>query len=138
MTDKPDTQAVIPPPPASFTATPVANSSQIKLSWSAVTGAVGYVIERFTQLGTQTGTTFTDTLPANTTHTYRVRAKDSAGDLGDYSNTATITSGSGTPPVGGSPPVVTAGHFSVKLPVTSGQIIGTMTATNNPTSWKFV
>jgi hypothetical protein len=32
-------------------------------------------------------------------------------------------------------PVVTAGNFNVSLPATSGQVVGTMTATQAPTSW---
>jgi hypothetical protein len=128
-----DPVAVVPPAPSSFTASPV-GSGQVNLAWSAVTGAVGYIVERFTQVGTTTGTSLTDTgLPANSTHTYRVRAKDSAGDLGDYSNTATTTTGAASG--GGSAPVVSPASFSCKLPMAAGYKVGTMTATNNPTSW---
>jgi hypothetical protein len=34
-----------------------------------------------------------------------------------------------------SPPVVTNAKFSVALPVTNGEMVGTVSATNNPTSW---
>ena len=96
----PDTQP--PGAPASLTATAV-STSQINLSWTAATddvGVTGYLIEscagagcaNFAQIGTATGTTFSNTgLPAGSTFTYRVRATDAAGNLGAYSPTAGAT-----------------------------------------------
>ncbi len=46
----------------------------------------------FAQVGTPTGTTFSDTgLTANTTYRYQVRAVDAAGNLSAYSSIATAT-----------------------------------------------
>jgi hypothetical protein len=85
-----------------LTATAV-SSSQINLSWTASTDAVGvtgYRIERcqgasctnFAQIGTSSGTTFNDMgLSASTTYRYQVRATDAAGNLSGYSNIASAT-----------------------------------------------
>ena len=85
-----------------------ASSSQITTSWNPSTdniGVTGYLIERctgsgcstFTQIGSTTGfstTSYTDTgLSSGTTYTYRVRAKDAAGNLSAYSSTTTATTG---------------------------------------------
>ncbi len=79
--------------------------SQVDLSWLPATdhtGITGYRVERcqgagcstFTQIATPTGTTFSDTgLAANTSYSYRVRAVNTAGKLGAYSNTATAFTG---------------------------------------------
>lgn len=70
-----------PPTPTGLTATAVANKS-IRLSWTASTGATGYLVFREPDTTTPIGTigavtTFTDsdaTLVAGTTYTYRVAA----------------------------------------------------------------
>ena len=109
-TSAPDT---IPPTvPMALTATP-GSSSQINLTWSASTDNVavsGYRVEHcqgvgctsFAQVATATGTTFSDAgLAPNTSHSYRVRAADAAGNLSGYSNTAsatTLTAPDTTPP----------------------------------------
>ena len=88
------------PSPASDTSAPSAPSSllasslsdsQTNLAWTASTdnvGVTGYKVERcsgstctnFVQIGTPTGTSYSDTgLSANTTYRYRVRATDAAG-----------------------------------------------------------
>jgi hypothetical protein len=89
------------PTPGAPTATAL-SSSQIKLSL-AVTNDVrvtGYLVERcqgvactaFAQIAIVTDTTYNDTgLAANTSYTYRVRAKDAAGNLSLYSSVATAT-----------------------------------------------
>jgi chitodextrinase len=74
---------------------------EVDLSWGSATGgATAYLVERcsgahcnnFTQIGTSSSTSFTDTtVVANTTYSYRVRATDAAGNLGPYSNIATAT-----------------------------------------------
>jgi Domain of unknown function (DUF1929)/Bacterial Ig domain/Glyoxal oxidase N-terminus/Fibronectin type III domain len=101
-----------PTAPTNLKATAV-NASQIALSWGPSTdnvGVTGYLIERcqssgcssFAQIATTTGTvtTFTDTgLTASTTYGYRVRATDAAGNLSQYSNTATATTTATPPPV---------------------------------------
>src|SRR5262249_6376908 len=77
--------------------------AQINLSWGASTDNVGvtsYLVERcqgagcttFTQVGTPTATTFSDTgLTAGTSYSYRVRATDAAGNLSPYTNVASAT-----------------------------------------------
>src|SRR5207249_2355510 len=96
-----DTQA--PTAPSSVAAT-AASSNQINLTWTASTDNVGvasYVVERcqgsgcttFAQVGTPTAANFNDTtgLTAGTTYSYRVRAKDGAGNTGPYSSVANAT-----------------------------------------------
>jgi hypothetical protein len=102
--------AAAPPPtaPSNLTATPV-SSSQINLTWSASTGGQGtisYLVERcsgagcptFSQIGTASGTTYTDTgLNASTAYTYQVRATAS-GVTSGYSNTAATSTAAAPPP----------------------------------------
>ena len=81
--------------------------TQSTLSWSPSTESGGtislYLVERcqgngcgsFSQIGTTAGTTFKDAgLTPSTTYTYRVRAEDTANNLGPYSNVVSFT----TPP----------------------------------------
>jgi IPT/TIG domain-containing protein len=88
-----------PSAPGNLTAV-AASNSEIDLSWIAATGGTisSYLIERcqgagctnFAQIGTSAAITFSDlALPGGTSFTYRVRAKDSANNLGPYSNSAT-------------------------------------------------
>ena len=50
----------------------------------------GVACSAFAQVGTTTGTTYGDAgLAGNTSYSYRVRARDAAGNLGPYSNVAT-------------------------------------------------
>jgi chitodextrinase len=98
-TTTPDTTP--PSAPAALSAT-AASATQINLSWTAATdnvGVTGYRVEScqgsgcttFTQIGTPTGTTFSNTgLTASTSYSYRVRAVDAAGNLGAYSNVASV------------------------------------------------
>ena len=91
------------PPSAPTGLTATASAGQVSLSWTASTdnvGVTGYRVERcqgascttFAQVGTPTGTTFTDTgLAASTTYRYQVRAVDAAGNLSTYSSIATAT-----------------------------------------------
>jgi hypothetical protein len=103
-TQAPDTTP--PTAPSSLTATAV-SSSQINLSFSASSDAVGvtrYRVERcsgggcstFVEVAQINGappvTTFSDqALNGSTSYSYRVRANDIAGNLSGYSNTATDT-----------------------------------------------
>ena len=96
----PDTQP--PSTPGSLTATAV-SSTQINLSWTASTdnvGVTGYLVERcqgagcssFGQVGTAPSATYSDnTVVSGTSYSYRVRATDAAGNLSQYSNTASTT-----------------------------------------------
>ena len=95
-----DTQA--PTVPSALTAAAI-SGAQINLSWTASTDNVGvtaYLIERcqgpgcstFTQIGTSATTTLSDTGLTNaTSYSYRVRARDAAGNLSGYSNVASGT-----------------------------------------------
>ena len=86
--------------PGTLTANAV-SPTEVDLSWGAATGgATSYLIERctgancsnFAQIGTSSTLTFKDSsVVANNTYTYRVRATDTGGDLGAYSNVATAT-----------------------------------------------
>jgi len=108
-TQAPDTTP--PTAPASLS-TSIVSSSNITLAWTASTDNVavtGYKVERcagasctnFTQIGTPTATSYSDTgLSASTLYRYQVRATDAAGNNSSYSNIA-----EGTTPV--APPTPT-------------------------------
>ena len=95
---------VVPSTPTNLTATAV-STTQVNLTWSASTdsaGVTGYRVERcqsagctnFTQIAAPTGTAYSDTgLTPGTTYVYRVRAVDSRGTLGPYSDPATAFTG---------------------------------------------
>jgi hypothetical protein len=97
-----------PSAPTNLTATD-ASTTQINLSWTASTdnvGLTGYLLERcqgagcsnFAQIATPTAATYSDAgLTTNSTYSYRVRATDAAGNLSQYSNTATASTVVGTP-----------------------------------------
>jgi hypothetical protein len=97
-----------PSAPADLSAS-ATGASAIDLAWTASSddvGVTGYVIERcagasctnFAQVATTSATSATDSgLTAGTTYSYRARATDAAGNMSEYSNTATATtSQSGT------------------------------------------
>jgi fibronectin type 3 domain-containing protein len=97
-----------PTDPTNLTATAVSNS-QINLSWIASTdniGVTGYPLERcqgasctnFAQFATTSSPSFSDIgLAASTSYSYRVRAKDAAGNLSGYSNVASATTAAAPP-----------------------------------------
>ena len=110
------------PPTAPGTPVPtVVSSTQINLTWPAATDAVGvtgYRVERcagtgcsnFTQVGTPTTTSFSDTgLTPSTDYSYQVRATDAAGNLGPYSAIATASTPAPdtTPPTAPGTPTLT-------------------------------
>ncbi len=96
-----------PTAPTSLSAT-VASSAQINLNWTASTdnvGVTGYLVERcqgsacssFTQIGTPTAISYSDTgLTVSTSYSYRVRATDAAGNLSGYSGIVSATTSSGS------------------------------------------
>jgi chitodextrinase len=99
----PDTQS--PTAPSGLTAT-TPSSSRAELSWTASSdnvGVTGYEIYRNDVLLATTtgpGTAYSDTsVSPSTTYTYKVRARDAAGNRSNFSNTATVT----TPAGGGGP-----------------------------------
>ncbi|MCX2762787.1 fibronectin type III domain-containing protein, partial [Aquimarina muelleri] len=88
-----DTQA--PSVPANVIASNVEETS-LSLSWSASTdnvGVKGYDVYQGDRMITSvSGTSYSVTgLTANTTYTFRVKAKDAAGNVSDFSNTLTVT-----------------------------------------------
>jgi len=92
----PDTKA--PSTPAGLTAT-ATGPTQVDLSWTASTdnvGVTGYEVFRDgVSIGSASGTGYSDTAVSEaTTYTYRVRARDSAGNNSGLSDAATVT----TPP----------------------------------------
>ncbi|GAA2334053.1 DUF4832 domain-containing protein [Dactylosporangium salmoneum] len=94
------TDCTPPSAPAGLAATG-ATTTSISLSWNASTdnvGVTGYLVYRGgTQVGTPTGTTYTDTgLSAGTAYTYTVKARDAAGNLSPAS--APLTASTATPP----------------------------------------
>jgi exo-beta-1,3-glucanase (GH17 family)/fibronectin type 3 domain-containing protein len=120
--------------PSNVTAT-VNSSTQITITWTASTDAVGvtgYRLERcqganctnFSQIATPTGTSYVDAaLLPNTVYRYRVRAGDAAGNPSTYSSTSTATT------MGFNlPPTVEAGALTkVQLPQRTVQLRGTAT-----------
>ena len=99
-----DTQA--PTAPTALGA--IATGTEINLSWTASTDNVGvssYQVQRcagsgcsaFLTEGAPVATNYTDAgLSASTSYSYRVLAKDAAGNASAYSNTATAVTGSGS------------------------------------------
>lgn len=95
------TQAAPPTAPANLTGV-ATSSSQINLSWTASTSSLGitaYLIEscqgpgctNFAQIAQTTTTKYSNTgLRSKTIYQYRVRAKDTAGNLSAYSNIASV------------------------------------------------
>jgi hypothetical protein len=93
-----------PSAPGTLTATTV-STGEIDLAWGASAssaGVSGYQVERcqgagcsnFAQIAAPAATSYKDTsVAASTSYSYRVRAADSAGKLGPYSNVATATTG---------------------------------------------
>ena len=79
------------------------STSSITVSWNSVSGATGYNIYRnisgsYTQVGTSTTTSYTDTgLTADTTYYYRVTASTSAGESSQSGNVSATTSSISTP-----------------------------------------
>ena len=75
------------PPNFSATAT---STTQVSLTWSVVTGANHYEVARnagagFTTIFMPTSAFYVDTVSANTSYVYKVRAVDAAGTLSAYS-----------------------------------------------------
>jgi endo-1,4-beta-xylanase len=97
----------VTPPTAPTNLAATTTSTSAALTWTASTdnvGVTGYQILRapgasggtFTQVGTSTTTSFTNTgLTASTTYRYQVRATDAAGLLSPVSNTVTAVTQAG-------------------------------------------
>jgi hypothetical protein len=134
------TPSVQPPTtPTNLVATAV-STSQVNLNWTASTSSAGianYIVQRcqgancsnFTQIGTPTGTTYSDTgLTSNTSYSYRVQAEDTAGNVSGYSTVASATTQTGTVStisyVQGNYTTPQANETSTTIPFTSAQIAG--------------
>ncbi|HSX36339.1 MAG TPA: alkaline phosphatase family protein [Patescibacteria group bacterium] len=92
--------SVIPPtlqPVTGLTATP-AGTSQINLTWNASALATSYAIQRNgVQVGTTTGTTFSDTgLNPATTYGYTIVASDGLGNYATSNTVSAATAAAGT------------------------------------------
>ncbi|GAB3977873.1 hypothetical protein GCM10029978_068970 [Actinoallomurus acanthiterrae] len=86
-------------------------SSSVSLSWTAATddtGVTGYDVFQGTTLATTaSGTTATVTgLQPATTYTFKVRARDAAGNLSAFSAQVSATTDAGSPPPSGNRPYV--------------------------------
>jgi fibronectin type 3 domain-containing protein len=101
----------VTPPTAPGSLTAAANrQGPVTLSWTASTSSLGiadYIVQRcqgtgctnFAQTATTTGTTYTDSaVAASITYCYRVQAADTAGNLSQFSNVATVTTVGTQPP----------------------------------------
>jgi hypothetical protein len=130
-----------PSAPTNLSAAAV-STTQINLSWTASTdnaGVAGYLLERcqgagcttFAQIASLNGTTtsYDDTgLTANTSYSYRVRARDAAGNLSSYSNVASATT-----TVAVAAPVITSA--TTASGTVGSAFLYQITATNAPTSY---
>lgn len=120
----------------------VASSSQLNLSWNAVSGATTYKVERstssgsgYSQITSTASTAFNNTgLSASTTYYYRVRASNSAGD-GSYSSVANgTTQSAGSAPSGVSLATTSSGNYNNALIVDCPSGAGVI-ASNNGASF---
>jgi len=87
-----------PPPAPTGVNARATTSTQVTITWNAVTGATSYQIFRrapggsFTQIGTSTTTSFVDnTASANTAYLYRVRAVNAGGASSDSASDLATT-----------------------------------------------
>lgn len=115
ITQTPTVDTTAPTIPQDLTAT-VISSSQINLTWTPSTDDVGvsaYLLEHcqgvgcssFSQINTPSISGYSHTgLAASTSHSYRVRAIDAAGNVSGYSSTVTAVTQAG--PVDTVPPSV--------------------------------
>lgn len=130
-----------PPTTPSNLAASGTTASSTTLSWTGSTdnvGVTGYDVLRapgtsggtFTQVGTATSTSFTNTgLSAATTYRYQVRARDAAGNLSAVSNTVTVTTQTGGGPGGCSAAATTQTQWQTGYVIEPVRVTNTGTAT---------
>lgn len=130
-----NTDTIPPPAPTGLTGTPI-SSTQVNLSWNAVTddeAIAKYFVERNgAVIGTVTGTTYSDTtVSASTTYQYNIVAVDSIGNASSPSSTVNVTTPAGT--VNNPPPAPT----NLKAAATSStQVNLNWQASSDPTGIK--
>jgi len=123
------TSAAVPTTPTGVTCSAV-STSQINVSWNAVSGATGYYIYRCTGSGctpsshvhTTSGTSWSNTgLSSGTTYGYRVRAYNASGTSG-YSSITSCTTQSAVPatPTGVTCSAVSSSQINVSWNAVSG------------------
>ncbi len=119
ITVSPVAAPCIPPSSAPATLTATAGTGSVALAWAAVAGASEYHVYRgtvsggpYTQIGTATGTTFTDTSVLGTTYYYVVRAANSPTcESGNSPEASATPTASGDFSLSMSPSSVTVGLF---------------------------
>ncbi|MDO8231711.1 MAG: Ig-like domain-containing protein, partial [bacterium] len=119
----PTTDTVAPTVPAGLTAT-VVSSSQINLSWTASTDAVGVTGYRIYRSGTQIATSATNSysntgLTASTAYSYTVSAYDAVGNVSAQTagvSGTTLSMSDITPP-----------SVSLSAPITGTTVLGSVT-----------
>ncbi|MET7327535.1 PQQ-dependent sugar dehydrogenase [Nonomuraea sp. NPDC005650] len=133
------TDTAPPTAPANLAAS-ATTSTGTTLTWTASTdnvGVTGYDVLRapgssggaFTQVGTATTASFTDTgLTAGAAYRYQVRARDAAGNLSPVSNTVAVTTGTGGSTSGCTATAATQTQWS------TGYVIQPVTVANTGTS----
>ncbi|WP_030455718.1 chitinase [Herbidospora cretacea] len=108
-----------PQPPAAPVLSLSQSTTDVNLSWPAVSGATGYRVYRGGSLiSSPTGTTYTDR-PAAGTYAYQVSAVNAAGESAK-SNTVTAVVGSVPPPPTGLPKRVMVGYLHASFANGSG------------------
>jgi hypothetical protein len=111
----------LPPTPTGLTAT--AGNAQVMLVWTASTGATSYYMKRstttggpYTQIATQTATSYTDTgLTNGTKYYYVVSAYNSAGQSANSTEVSVTPAALPTPPPAPTNLTATAGNAQVAL-----------------------
>ena len=129
-------------PPAAPTLSGTANGSEADLSWTSVSGATGYIVEKstdgtnWTQVTTTTGTSYTDSNLAAGTYYYRVEAQNGSG-TSSPSNVVSVTIQSTPPPLGAPTLTATADGTNVDLSWTavSGATNYILQRSSDGTSW---
>ncbi len=128
-----------PPTAPGGLVTAVISSSQINLSWtvsSDAVGVTGYLIERcqgagctnFTQVSSTAAAAFSDAaLAAATSYSYRVRATDAAGNLSAYSVVANASTPAATDTT---PPTAPGNALATALSITQISVAWTASSDN--------
>ena len=130
------------PAPTGVTATATSQTA-VNVSWTSVSGATGYTLQRspdgstgWTTIGSPTGTNYTDSgLSAATTYYYRVSATG-GGNTSPYSTVASATTQPNPPPAPGSLTATAAnsGEIDLSWGSSSGATGYRVERSNSPTT----